>query len=328
MALIEVKQLTKFFPTESGMLHAVDGIDFSIDAGRTMGVVGESGCGKSTLGRVVLKMLDSTSGEIWFDGKEITGLDKRQIHKMRTKMQMIFQDPFSSIDPRMTITQTIEEPLIIHKLIRNKEERQKNVRELMDLVGIARRYVNAYPHELDGGRRQRVGIARALAVDPQFIVCDEPVSALDVSIQAQILNLLQDIQKERNLTYMFITHNLSVVKYISDDICVMYLGQVVEKGSTDEFFRNTLHPYSQALLSAILTPDIDAKPERIILKGELTSPINPADACRFAPRCLYATEECFKSCPKLRDVGSGHSVRCHKVTEKGIFLKKEDGAVK
>ena len=328
MALIEVKNLTKFFPTETGMLHAVDGVDFSIDAGRTMGVVGESGCGKSTLGRVVLKMLDSTSGEIWFDGQEITGMGKKQIHKMRTQMQMIFQDPFSSIDPRMTITQTIEEPLIIHRLIRDKEERQKKVRELMDLVGIASRYVNAYPHELDGGRRQRVGIARALAVDPKFIVCDEPVSALDVSIQAQILNLLQDIQKERNLTYMFITHNLSVVKYISDDICVMYLGQVVEKGSTEEFFRNTLHPYSQALLSAILTPDIDEKRERILLKGELTSPINPADACRFAPRCLYAGEECFKSCPSLRNVSNGHFVRCHKITEEGSFLRRDTAAAK
>ena len=317
MALIDVKRLTKYFPTENGMLHAVDDVEFQIDEGRTMGVVGESGCGKSTLGRVVLKMLDATSGEIWFDGKEITGLGKRQIHKMRTQMQMIFQDPFSSIDPRMTITQTIEEPLIIHKLVRDKTERRKKVRELMDLVGIASRYVNAYPHELDGGRRQRVGIARALAVDPKFIVCDEPVSALDVSIQAQILNLLQDIQRERNLTYMFITHNLSVVKYISDDICVMYLGQVVEKSTTEEFFKKTLHPYSQALLSAILVPDLDAKRDRIILKGELTSPINPPDACRFAPRCLYASEECFKSCPSLRDVGGGHYVRCHKISEAG-----------
>lgn len=315
MALIEAKRLTKYFSAENGMLHAVDEVDLEIEAGRTMGVVGESGCGKSTLGRVVLRMLEPTGGEIWFDGKEITGLSKRQIHRMRTKMQMIFQDPFSSIDPRMTITQTIEEPLIIHKIVRHKEERLKKVRELMDLVGIAARYVNAYPHELDGGRRQRVGIARALAVDPVFIVCDEPVSALDVSIQAQILNLLQDIQKERNLTYMFITHNLSVVKYISDDICVMYLGQVVEKCSTEDFFKSTLHPYSQALLSAILVPDLDAERKRIILKGELTSPINPADACRFAPRCLYADEECSECCPSLRDIGGGHFVRCHKISK-------------
>lgn len=315
MALIEAKKLTKYFPTEAGMLHAVDEVSFEIEEGRTMGVVGESGCGKSTLGRVVLKMLDPTSGEIWFDGKEITGLRKRDVYKTRTKMQMIFQDPFSSIDPRMTISQTIEEPLIIHKLIRNKEERMKKVKELMDLVSIASRYTNAYPHELDGGRRQRVGIARALAVDPKFIVCDEPVSALDVSIQAQILNLLQDIQKERNLTYMFITHDLSVVKYVSNDICVMYLGQVVEKCSTEDLFQTTLHPYSQALLSAILEPDIDAKRKRIILKGELTSPINPKNACRFAPRCLYASDECFRSCPELRDIGNGHYVRCHKITE-------------
>ncbi len=316
MALVEVKELSKYFPTEIGMLHAVDKVDFGIEEGRTLGVVGESGCGKSTLGRVVLRMTEPTDGQIWFEGREITGLGKQEIHKMRTKMQMIFQDPFSSIDPRMTITQTIEEPLIIHRLIRNKEEREKKVRDLMDLVGIAKRYVNAYPHELDGGRRQRVGIARALAVDPKFIVCDEPVSALDVSIQAQILNLLQDIQRERKLTYMFITHNLSVVKYVSDDICVMYLGQIVEKGTTEEFFRNTLHPYSQALLSAILVPDLDVKRNRIILKGELTSPINPADACRFAPRCLHADEECFKSCPSLQDIGNGHFVRCHKVKGK------------
>ena len=313
MALIEVKKLSKFFPTEAGMLHAVDEVDFQIEEGRTLGVVGESGCGKSTLGRVVLRMLDPTSGEIFFDGREITGLGKREIHKMRTQMQMIFQDPFSSIDPRMTITQTIEEPLIIHRLIKNKEERAKKVSELMELVGIAKRYVNAYPHELDGGRRQRVGIARALAVDPRFIVCDEPVSALDVSIQAQILNLLQDIQQQRKLTYMFITHNLSVVKYVSDEICVMYLGQVVEKGKTEEFFKNTLHPYSQALLSAILLPDIDVERNRIILKGELTSPINPPNACRFAPRCIHATAECSEGCPALREVSPGHWVRCHKV---------------
>lgn len=315
MALLEAKRLSKYFPNTAGMLHAVDEVDFEIEAGRTLGVVGESGCGKSTLGRVILKMIDSTSGEMWFDGKEITGLFKRDVYKLRTKMQMIFQDPFSSIDPRMSITQTIEEPLIIHKLEKNKEERKKKVNEIMDLVGIASRYANAYPHELDGGRRQRVGIARALAVDPTFIVCDEPVSALDVSIQAQILNLLQDIQKERNLTYMFISHNLSVVKYMSDDICVMYLGQIVEKSTTEEFFKETLHPYSQALLSAILVPDIDVERNRIILNGELSSPINPGNLCRFAPRCIYADDECFKSCPKLRDVGGGHFVRCHKVKE-------------
>ncbi len=317
MALVEVKQLSKYFPTEIGMLHAVDEVDFQIEEGRTLGVVGESGCGKSTLGRVVLRMTEPTGGQIFFNGQEITNLGRQQIHKMRTKMQMIFQDPFSSIDPRMTITQTIEEPLIIHKLCKSKKEREEKVRTLMDLVGIAPRYVNAYPHELDGGRRQRVGIARALAVDPMFIVCDEPVSALDVSIQAQILNLLQDIQRERKLTYMFITHNLSVVKYVSDDIAVMYLGQIVEKSSTEEFFKSTLHPYSQALLSAILVPDIEVERNRIILKGELTSPINPANACRFAPRCLHATDECFKSCPKLREVSPGHFVRCHRVSDDG-----------
>jgi len=316
MALVETKRLSKYFPNAAGMLHAVDEVDIEIEAGRTLGVVGESGCGKSTLGRVILKMIDATSGQIWFDGREITNLKRREVYRLRTKMQMIFQDPFASLDPRMNITQTIEEPLIIHKLFKNREERKKKVSELMDLVGIAKRYVNAYPHELDGGRRQRVGIARALAVDPMFIVCDEPVSALDVSIQAQILNLLQEIQRERKLTYMFISHDLSVVKYMSDDICVMYMGQIVEKCATEEFFRETLHPYSQALLSAILIPDIDVKRNRIILKGELSSPINPGDLCRFAPRCIYADEECFASCPQLRDIGGGHYVRCHKVKER------------
>lgn len=328
MALLEAKKISKYFPVGAGMLHAVDEADFKLEEGKTMGLVGESGCGKSTLGRVVLKMDDVTSGEIWFDGQNITNLNKKQVKALRTKMQMIFQDPFSSIDPRMTITQTIEEPLLIHKLITNKKEREKKVNELLDIVGIAKRYVNAYPHELDGGRRQRVGVARALALDPKFIVCDEPVSALDVSIQAQILNLLQDIQKERNLTYIFITHDLSVVRYVSDEICVMYLGQIVEKCETEEFFNSTLHPYSQALLSAIIVPDLDAKTNRIILKGELSSPINPEDRCRFAPRCLYADDECFHSCQALRDMGNGHFVRCHKVkTLSSRVQVKEAGAV-
>lgn len=313
MAFLELKNLKKYFSNPRGMLHAVDDVNLEIGKNKTLGVVGESGCGKTTLGRVCLRMIEPTSGEIWYDGQEITSLGRKQIRQMRTKMQMIFQDPYSSIDPRMSITATIEEPLKIFNLTNSKEELNRRVEGLMDLVGIAKRFANAYPHELDGGRRQRVGIARALALDPKFIVCDEPVSALDVSIQAQILNLLLELQRSNGLTYMFITHDLSVVRYISDDICVMYLGRVVEKSPSDELFERPLHPYSQALLSAILTPDIHNRVERIILKGELTSPINPLPQCRFAPRCPYAAEECFASEPTLIDVGGGHMCACHRV---------------
>ena len=313
MALLEIKNLKRYFNTAAGVLHAVDDVTLSIDEKKTLGVVGESGCGKSTLGKTVLRMIEPTSGEIWFDGRQITGLNKRETHSLRTKMQMIFQDPYSSIDPRMSITQTIAEPLKIFKLTNGKEELERRIKELMDMVGIASRYANAYPHELDGGRRQRVGIARALALDPRFIVCDEPVSALDVSIQAQVLNLLMELQRERGLTYMFITHDLSVVRHISDEICVMYLGCVVEKCASVELFRNTLHPYSKALLSAILAPDIHRKTERILLEGEISSPIEPPPQCRFAPRCIYASEECLKSEPPLVEVAEEHFVACHKV---------------
>ena len=319
MTLIEVKNLKKYFPATNGMLHAVDDVSFEINATQTLGIVGESGCGKSTLGKTVLRMLEPTSGEIWFDGNDITSYGKRNAYKMRTEMQMVFQDPYSSIDPRMSVTQTIEEPLKIFKLSRSKKERREKVSELMDLVGIAKRFANSYPHELDGGRRQRIGVARALALEPKFLVCDEPVSALDVSIQAQILNLLLELQKEKGLTYMFITHDLSVVKYISNDICVMYLGQIVEKCGAKELFRKTIHPYSQALLSAILTPDLNKDRKRIILNGELSSPINPKAQCRFAPRCIYASDECFESDPELRDMGGGHMVRCHKAKSQDHF---------
>ena len=309
--ILEVQNLTKYFDTPKGKLHAVDGVNFQIEEGKTLGIVGESGCGKSTTGRTILKLLEPTAGKIIFNGEDITSYSRSRMRKLRTEMQMIFQDPFSSLDPRQSIMQLISEPIKEHKLLSSKAEIEKRTLELMDIVGLARRFVNTYPHELDGGRRQRIGIARALAVNPKLIVCDEPVSALDVSIQAQVLNLLQDLQKERGLTYMFITHDMSVVKHISNEIAVMYLGQVVEKCDAKELFKKTLHPYSQALLSAIPVPSIHGKREKIILKGELTSPINPKPCCRFAPRCPYAKEQCFAEEPRLRDMGNNHQVACH-----------------
>lgn len=313
MKLLEVKHLKKYFPTADGVLHAVDDVSFSVDVGETMGIVGESGCGKSTLGKSILRLTEPSSGEVWFNGTEITGIKPKQFKHLRTEMQMIFQDPFASLDPRMSVSQLIAEPLAIYKLTKSKEETNRRVKELMDTVGLAERFAQAYPHELDGGRRQRIGIARALALEPKFIVCDEPVSALDVSIQAQVLNLLQDLQEEKKLTYLFITHDLSVVRHISNEICVMYLGQVVEKCASAELFRNTLHPYSQALLSSIPVPRLENRPERILLQGELTSPVNPPKCCRFAPRCRFATEQCFAQEPELREACPGHLVACHRV---------------
>lgn len=313
--LLEVNNLKKYFKTPRGNLHAVDGVSFTLERGKTLGVVGESGCGKSTLGRVLLHLHESTDGQIIFDGKDITNLSKQDLKESRRKMQMIFQDPYSSINPRMKVCDIIGEPLKIYNLCKNKDEYNKKVDELMETVGLALRVRDSYPHELDGGRRQRIGIARALALNPEFIVCDEPVSALDVSIQAQILNLMQDLQKERNLTYIFITHNLSVVKHISDEICVMYLGNIVEKATSKDLFNNQLHPYTKALLSAIPRHKLGSKSERIILKGEITSPINPKPGCRFAPRCLYAKDECFLSHPELKEYKEDHFVACHFVDE-------------
>ena len=316
MNTLEVQNLKKYYPTSDGILHAVDDVSITIRAGQTVGIVGESGCGKSTLGKTILRLTEPTSGSVKMDDVEITKLSPRELKQYRTRMQMIFQDPFSSIDPRMTVSQLIAEPLRIHKITRDKGEIADRVRTLMETVGLDSRFENSYPHELDGGRRQRIGVAKALALDPEFIVCDEPVSALDVSIQAQILNLLQDLQESQNLTYMFITHDLSVVRHISNTICVMYLGQVIEQCDTDELFENTLHPYSQALLSAIPIPRVDDRPQRILLTGEVSSPINPKDTCRFAPRCRFCTEECRnRPTPELRDVGNGHRVACHRVGE-------------
>lgn len=311
--LLEVSHLKKYFNVSAGTLHAVDDVSFTIDKGKTLGVVGESGCGKSTTGRAILRLHEPTSGSVKFEGKEITTLSKNEMRKMRSQMQIIFQDPYASLDPRNTISQIIAEPIINSKILTNKKDIDDRVHELMETVGLAERFVNTYPHELDGGRRQRIGIARALALNPKLIVCDEPVSALDVSIQAQILNLLQDLQDQFGLTYMFITHDLAVVNHFADDIAVMYLGQIAEKAPSEELFEHPLHPYTEALLSAIPVPDLDNRKERITIKGEITSPINPPETCRFAKRCPYCTEECLASVPELREVSPGHFVACHKV---------------
>lgn len=314
--ILKVSHLKKHFSTPKGLLHAVDDVTFSINEGETLGVVGESGCGKSTLGRTILRLHEPTSGEVLFKGKSVFEYSSRDMKKLRLEMQIIFQDPFSSLNPRMTVSQAIIEPLLIQGIYArgHKDELNAVVKRMMDVVGLASRLKNAYPHELDGGRRQRIGIARALALNPKFIVCDEPVSALDVSIQAQILNLMQDLQSQLGLTYLFITHNLSVVKHLSDDIIVMYLGKLVEKAPAKELFKNPLHPYTKALLSAIPVPDPDVRMEQILLEGELTSPINPQPGCRFAKRCAYATPECSERDIELADVGAEHFVACRLAT--------------
>ena len=309
--LIEVRNLKKYFQTSHGDLHAVDDVSFTIEKGHTLGVVGESGCGKSTLGRTIIHLLESTDGQIFFEGEDVTRIKGKKLREFRENAQIIFQDPYSSLNPRFTVRQTIVEPLALSKRF-SKAELDKEADRIMELVGIDSRLALAYPHELDGGRRQRVGIGRALALNPKFIVCDEPVSALDVSIQAQILNLIQDLQDQYGLTFMFITHDLSVVRHISDQICVMYMGNLVEKSPAKELFRNPLHPYTKALLSAIPSVDIHAPMKRIILKGEVTSPIEPAPGCRFAPRCPYATEEC-KTTQPLREISSEHFVSCNRI---------------
>ena len=312
--LVRVEHLKKYFNTPGGMLHAVDDVSFTLDRGKTLGVVGESGCGKSTLGRTVLGSISATDGKVYFEGKDITDLKTKQRRQMQLNMQMIFQDPYASLNPRYCVRELIADPLKAFKLYK-KDELEKKVDELMDTVGLARRLGYSYPHELDGGRRQRVGIARALALDPKFIVCDEPVSALDVSIQAQILNLLQDLQDERGLSYIFVTHDLSVVRHISDDILVMYLGCMMEKCSAIDLFEHQYHPYTRALMSAIPIPSIRNKRKRIIMKGELTSPIDPKPGCRFAARCPHATERCFHEQPALEEVEPIHFVACHLVRE-------------
>ena len=315
--LLRVEHLKKYFTTPKGTLHAVDDVNFSVRAGETLGVVGESGCGKSTMGRAILRLHEPTAGKVYFEGNDILSYNKKQLKELRKDMQIIFQDPFASLNPRMTVSEAIIEPLLVQGIYKSSERAAiiSRVDEIMNLVGLAKRLVNTYPHELDGGRRQRIGIARALAVNPKFIVCDEPVSALDVSIQAQILNLMQDLQEELNLTYMFITHDLSVVRHFSNNIVVMYLGQMVECAPAKTLFKNPLHPYTKALLSAIPVPDPDFKMERIPLKGELTSPINPDPGCRFAKRCPYATEACTSREMTLMELEPEHFVSCRMIQE-------------
>ncbi len=314
-AILEVKNLKKYFDVSRGKLHAVDDISFKISVGETLGIVGESGCGKSTLGRVILRLHEPTGGKVLYDGMNITRFNRKEMQRMRRYMQIIFQDPFSSLNPRYTVAQIIEEPLILNNLYTNSLERRKYIEELMNMVGLSKRMYNSYPHEFDGGRRQRIVIARALSVKPKLIICDEPVSALDMSIQAQILNLLIDLQKNLGLTYMFISHDLSVVKHISTDVGVMYLGQLVEKAPTTGLYSNPLHPYTIALLSAIPVPDPFSNRRKIILQGEIASPINPSPGCRFSVRCPFAIDLCRTETPVLRMVENEHFVACHRVEE-------------
>lgn len=313
--ILRVENLKKTFKTNRGLVHAVDGVSFEIERGKTLGIVGESGCGKSTTGRAILRLIEPTAGRVVFDGVDVTKASPKTLKALRKDMQIVFQDPFSSINPRMTVSALIGEPIRIAGLMKNRQDIEKRVLELMDTVGLARRLYDSYPHELDGGRRQRIGIARALAMSPKFIVCDEPVSALDVSIQAQILNLLKDLQKQFGLTYIFITHNLSVVNHFADEIAVMYLGSLVEKAPVEELFEHPLHPYTQALLSAIPVPDLSAQRDEIVIRGEIASPINLADECRFCKRCNYAADCCRNGVPSLKEVRSGHFVACYRLGE-------------
>lgn len=309
--LIKIRDLQKYFETPGGLLHAVDHVSFSIEEGKTLGVVGESGCGKSTLGRTILRLVEPSAGTVEFEGKDITSFDRKELLNFRRQAQIIFQDPYASLNPRLTVSEIIAEPLIVNHVYKHQKDMEQAVFQMMELVGLSPKLVNSYPHELDGGRRQRIGVARALVLRPKFVVCDEPVSALDVSIQAQILNLLMDLQEEMKLTYMFITHDLSVVKHISDEIAVMYLGKCVEKAPAKELFANPRHPYTKALLSAIPVPDLSRRGrKREILAGEVTSPIEPKPGCRFAARCPYAKPQCSGSDILLKDYGNQHYAAC------------------
>lgn len=309
--LLEAKNLTKYFSTKKGQLHAVDSISFHIDKGETLGLVGESGCGKSTTGRLLIRLLEASSGQVLYNGKDVLKYSAGEMKEARRKMQIVFQDPYSSLNPRLTVFELIAEPLYVNNVYKSKQETEARIKELMDTVGLAQRLITAYPHELDGGRRQRIGVARALALQPEFIVLDEPVSALDVCIQAQILNLLKNLQREFGLTYLFISHNLSVVKHVSDRIAVMYLGKIVEVSDYKSIFINPIHPYSQALLSAIPLAKLDAKRNRIILEGDIPSPVNPPEGCRFYGRCFYRQEICSQKTPELLPVGEGRFAACH-----------------
>ena len=321
--LLEVKDLKKWFPAKSSpfskekvFIKAVDGVSFTLNAGETLGVVGESGCGKSTMGRSVLRLLEPTDGQVLFEGKDYTALKSSELAKSRSDLQIIFQDPYSSLNPRMTVGDIIGEGIDIHKLYTGKE-RQEKIYELLELVGLNREHALRFPHEFSGGQRQRIGIARALAIEPEFIVCDEPISALDVSIQAQVVNLLIELQQKKNLTYLFIAHDLSMVKHISDRVGVMYLGNMVEFAESDELYQNPLHPYTKALMAAIPIPDPDTEEQkkRIRLEGEIPSPVNPKPGCRFVTRCRYATEKCHQETPQLEELKPEHFVACHRAKE-------------
>jgi len=309
--LLEVKNLKKYFDTKKGKLHAIDDINFYVNKGETLGLVGESGCGKSTTGRAILRLHEPTAGEVIYRGENIVNYNSKKMKDMRRKLQIVFQDPYSSLNPRMSVFKLISEPLYVNKVYKTKGEIEKRVKEVMEVVGLEKRLENSYPHELDGGRRQRIGIARALALNPEFIVMDEPVSALDVCIQAQILNLMNTLQKEFNLTYLFISHNLSVVKHVSDRIAVMYLGKIVELSDYKTLFASPKHPYTQALLSAIPIPKVDIQRERILLEGDVPSPINPSDGCRFYGRCIYKKDICNKITPEFKKCSNGSYVACH-----------------
>ena len=314
--LLQVRHLKQYFPITTGfmkttMLKAVDDVSFDIRKGETLGLVGESGCGKTTVGRTILQLYKPTGGEIWFDGKKIDS--KESLHAFRRQAQMVFQDPYSSLNPRMTVADIVAEPIDVHKLYTNRKERNEKVRELMNLVGLNSEHATRYAHEFSGGQRQRIGIARALASDPQFIVCDEPVSALDVSIQAQVINMLEDLQSRLGLTYLFIAHDISVVKHISSRIAVMYLGHMMELASSNELTKHPLHPYTVSLMSAVPVPDpqISRKQKRIVLEGDVPSPLKVPSGCPFRTRCSRATEACAQTCPAMQEVSSGHFVACH-----------------
>lgn len=320
--LLEVNNLKKYFPVKAGIfkrtvahVKAVDDISFAVKEGETLGLVGESGCGKSTTGRTILRLLEATAGEVLFEGKDVMSLNKTQLREIRKDMQIIFQDPYASLNPRMTVADIVGEPLDIHKLAANKKERNKRVKEILENVGLGEEYMNRYPHEFSGGQRQRIGVARALAVDPKLIIADEPVSALDVSVQAQVVNLMQDLQKEFGLTYLFIAHDLSVVKHISDRVAVMYLGKIVELTDKKELFKNPIHPYTQSLLSAIPEADPKKKKDRIILEGDVPSPVDPPSGCRFHPRCPKAFDKCPVMEPEFKEYGKGHYAACHLLDE-------------
>lgn len=319
-ALLRVENLVKHFPITQGIIvqrqvgavHAVDSISFDIRHGETLGLVGESGCGKSTTGRTVLQLYKPTAGHVYFDDVDLVGLGAKELRKMRRKMQMIFQDPYASLNPRMTVGEIVGEPLVVHNIARNSDV-QERVEHLLELVGLNPSFSNRYPHEFSGGQRQRIGVARALALQPQLIVCDEPISALDVSIQAQVVNLLEDLQKEFNLTYLFIAHDLSMVRHISDRVAVMYLGIIVELASRNELYNKPLHPYTQALLSAVPIPDplVEAKRQRVILQGDVPSPVNPPSGCRFRTRCPIAEQICAEVTPDWKEIKPDHHVACH-----------------